>query len=196
MPSPFPGMNPYLEQEDVWSDFHNRFIPAAAEAIGLQVVSAYVVKIDQNEFVQEPDEELQVLGRPDVFVTEGLGTRLESSAGVALVSPTRARIVPPVTAEKTTSSKSSIEKTVSLLLPSSCSVHRTKSTAQRAISILQNETSTSIQACISWKSICFAADRECLLRHGQQRTIASSSAERRTCLRSMFGRLACASHCR
>jgi uncharacterized protein DUF4058 len=37
MPSPFPGMNPYLEQEDVWSDFHNRFIPAAADAIGPQV---------------------------------------------------------------------------------------------------------------------------------------------------------------
>ena len=22
MPSPFPGMNPYLEQDDVWHDFH------------------------------------------------------------------------------------------------------------------------------------------------------------------------------
>lgn len=34
MPSPFPGMNPYLEQEDVWHDFHKRFLPAAAEMIG------------------------------------------------------------------------------------------------------------------------------------------------------------------
>ena len=30
MPYPFPGMNPYLEQEDVWHDFHERFIPLAA----------------------------------------------------------------------------------------------------------------------------------------------------------------------
>jgi hypothetical protein len=27
MPSPFPGMNPYLEQADVWQDFHQSFIP-------------------------------------------------------------------------------------------------------------------------------------------------------------------------
>ena len=103
MPSPFPGMNPYLEQEDVWSDFHNRFIPAAAEAIGLQVQPAYVVKIDQNVFVQEPtEEERELFGRPDVFVTEGAGGRVATGGGVALVSPTRARIVPATMADKDT----------------------------------------------------------------------------------------------
>ena len=30
MPSPFPGMDPYLEQEILWHDFHEKFIPAAA----------------------------------------------------------------------------------------------------------------------------------------------------------------------
>ena len=30
MPSPFPGMNPYLEQEDAWRDFHEAFLPTAA----------------------------------------------------------------------------------------------------------------------------------------------------------------------
>jgi hypothetical protein len=34
MPSPFPGMNPYLEQYDAWHDFHERFIPLAAELLG------------------------------------------------------------------------------------------------------------------------------------------------------------------
>jgi Protein of unknown function (DUF4058) len=29
MPSPFPGMNPYLEQEDHWQDFHRK--PRLAE---------------------------------------------------------------------------------------------------------------------------------------------------------------------
>ncbi len=28
MPSPFPGMNPYLEQADLWQDFHFEFLPA------------------------------------------------------------------------------------------------------------------------------------------------------------------------
>ena len=30
MPSPFPGMNPYLEQPSVWAGFHNRLIVALA----------------------------------------------------------------------------------------------------------------------------------------------------------------------
>jgi len=29
MPSPFPGMNPYLEQPAVWIDFHNSFLVTA-----------------------------------------------------------------------------------------------------------------------------------------------------------------------
>jgi hypothetical protein len=37
MPSPFPGMNPYLEQEDVWHDFHERFIPLVATLLGSQL---------------------------------------------------------------------------------------------------------------------------------------------------------------
>jgi len=94
-------MNPFLEQEDVWSDFHNRFIPAAAEAIGAQVQPAYIVKIDQNVFVQEPDEEdRKVLGRPDVFVAEDATGSPSAAGGLALVTPTKARIVPAITADK------------------------------------------------------------------------------------------------
>ena len=90
MPSPFPGMNPFLEQDDVWSDFHNRFIPAAADALGPQVQPAYIVKIDQNGFVQEPDENDQrLLGRPDVFVTEGAGNEVSPGGAVALALPTQ-----------------------------------------------------------------------------------------------------------
>ncbi len=29
MPSPFPGMNPYLENEYAWHDFHDSFLPRA-----------------------------------------------------------------------------------------------------------------------------------------------------------------------
>ena len=33
MPSPFPGMNPFLEQDDVWHDFHEKIIPMIAERL-------------------------------------------------------------------------------------------------------------------------------------------------------------------
>lgn len=54
MPSPFPGMNPYLEEDDVWHDFHGRFLPAAAEELTAQLVPDDIVKIDEHVYVHEP----------------------------------------------------------------------------------------------------------------------------------------------
>ena len=45
MPSPFPGMNPYLEQDDCWHDFHRRFLPHVADLIVAQVRAKYIVKL-------------------------------------------------------------------------------------------------------------------------------------------------------
>ncbi len=80
MPSPFPGMNPYLEQDDAWHDFHERVIPLAADLIGSQVLPHYFVKIDEHIFIHELDEESRrFLGRGDVAVT----SRSETSGGRA-----------------------------------------------------------------------------------------------------------------
>ena len=57
MPSPFPGMNPYLEQEDVWQDFHDRMLPAISDALTPQVRPGYIVKIEEHIFIHEPDGE-------------------------------------------------------------------------------------------------------------------------------------------
>ena len=71
MPSPFPGMNPYLEQEDVWEDLHGRFIPIAAEWVGPQIQPAYIVKMGMNVYLHEPPYDQRVLlGRPDVMVVD------------------------------------------------------------------------------------------------------------------------------
>jgi hypothetical protein len=95
MPSPFPGMNPFLEQEDAWSDFHERYIPAAAEEIGKQIQPAYIVRIEQNVYIHEiPDEGRTFMGRPDVFLTEGDGTAIPSVGSATLAAPTNARLIP------------------------------------------------------------------------------------------------------
>lgn len=71
MPSPFPGMDPYLEQEDVWHDFHERFMPLAAEVIGAQVMPAYIAKIDQHISIRElPADERRLVRRGDVTVAD------------------------------------------------------------------------------------------------------------------------------
>jgi hypothetical protein len=69
MPSPFPGMNPYLEHPDVWHDFHSRFIVAAADALTAQVRPNYIVKIDSQIYLHDLlDEPRKLLGRGDANI--------------------------------------------------------------------------------------------------------------------------------
>jgi hypothetical protein len=92
-------MNPYLEQEDVWHDFHERLIAAIAEILEAQVGPNYIVKIDERVYVHDlPREERRFLGRADVLVGK---SELERSAGgrpAVLEAPVTVRI-PPVDVE-------------------------------------------------------------------------------------------------
>jgi hypothetical protein len=64
MPSPFPGMNPYLEQEDAWHDFHQRFPHVAGSILNQQLAPNYIVKADETVFIHElAYGERQLLGR-------------------------------------------------------------------------------------------------------------------------------------
>ena len=86
MPSPFPGMNPYLEQEDVWHDFHERFIPRLAEALTPQVQPRYIVKLDQHAYIHElPAEDRRLIGRPDVYLAASGGASSQPAAGGELL---------------------------------------------------------------------------------------------------------------
>jgi Protein of unknown function (DUF4058) len=70
MPSPFPGMNPYIERASVWHDFHERWIPLAADLIGAQVLPRYFVRIDEQMYIHVlPSEERRFVGRGDVLVS-------------------------------------------------------------------------------------------------------------------------------
>ncbi|WP_169980826.1 DUF4058 family protein [Tautonia rosea] len=75
MPSPFPGMNPYLEQEGIWQGFHAKFLAAIGEGIVAQVRPDYVVELEEHLFVHEvpPDELRRLIGRADVSVAGGPG---------------------------------------------------------------------------------------------------------------------------
>jgi hypothetical protein len=79
-------MNPFLEQEEVWHDFHERFVPLAADVIGAQAPPEYIVKIDERIYVHDlATEDRQFLGRADV----GIANRTDSSgttSGAATVA--------------------------------------------------------------------------------------------------------------
>ncbi len=69
MPSPFPGMNPYIEQDAYWQDFHLEFLPAIRRRLVAQVRLKYLVMLDEHIYVQEhPPEPRRQVGRADVSV--------------------------------------------------------------------------------------------------------------------------------
>jgi len=70
MPSPFPGMNPYLEQDDAWHDFHKRFIPAAATLLASLVRANYIVKIAERAQPKQRSGENRFRGCPAVAIEE------------------------------------------------------------------------------------------------------------------------------
>ncbi|HUY31286.1 MAG TPA: DUF4058 family protein [Pirellulales bacterium] len=70
MPSPFPGMNPFLEQSDAWEDFHQDFMTRARESLSAQVGPSYMVKLEVRLYLHELSaEERRYFGRADVGVT-------------------------------------------------------------------------------------------------------------------------------
>src|SRR2546430_12888837 len=92
MPSPFPGMNPYLEQDDVWQDCHQSLLPAMREVLTAQLDEGYVVKVEAHLFVHElPAEERRFLGRADVGVSQGLGNPRRDGAS-AVDAPAHGRV--------------------------------------------------------------------------------------------------------
>lgn len=93
MPSPFPGMNPFLERSTVWHDCHERFLILGAGVIGAQVRPNFIVKIDEHVYVRElPDEPRRFAGRSDLGISP-TRSRAATAEGVAVIeAPARIRM--------------------------------------------------------------------------------------------------------
>jgi hypothetical protein len=100
MPSPFPGMNPYLEQDDAWHDFHERFIPAIAEALDEHIGGNYIVKIDEHVFVHDVNTEQHAfLGRADTAVADTSDLGQGATSAATLIAPVQV-LLPSVDVER------------------------------------------------------------------------------------------------
>lgn len=67
MPTPFPGMDPYLERRGLWESVHTRLIVAIADALAPQVRPRYRVDVEQRTYLNilTPGN---LIGRPDVLL--------------------------------------------------------------------------------------------------------------------------------
>ena len=70
MPTPFHGMDPYLERAGMGEEVHTRLIVAMADALGPQVRPKYRVGVEQRIYraLLTPDEYERV-GKADVLVS-------------------------------------------------------------------------------------------------------------------------------
>jgi Protein of unknown function (DUF4058) len=81
VPSPFPGMDPYLEDPDLWRGLHHRLISAADDQLQPQLIPrGYVVDIQSRIWLEEPARSIY----PDVALLKAqAGAQAqESAAGI------------------------------------------------------------------------------------------------------------------
>jgi hypothetical protein len=102
MPSPFPGMDPYLESPTHWSDFHSRFINALADALNERLPEDFVARIGEHILSIAPtfrDEGDSPEFIPDVTVISGTDRpdtgqgAVSTASGAGVLTPTKVRNV-------------------------------------------------------------------------------------------------------
>jgi hypothetical protein len=69
MPSPFPGMDPYLEHPALWPDVHNSLLAAVRDSVAPDVAPRYYIALERRTYVLKPDD-LVFIGRPDIAVVQ------------------------------------------------------------------------------------------------------------------------------
>src|SRR5687768_6784864 len=89
MKTPFPGMDPYLEQEGVWNQVHTSLIVSIQQFLAPLVQPNYKVIIEQLTYISlsspNGDPKPPTTGKPDNLIISPKG--YQPSAAVAVVSP-------------------------------------------------------------------------------------------------------------
>ncbi len=90
MPSPFPGMDPYLEDPAFWKGFHTTFLVYLRKGLRARLPKGYYADVEQHIWLEgdEPDERV-AFAYPDAFVSTVEIPRSDRSA-VSLLTPTAA----------------------------------------------------------------------------------------------------------
>src|SRR5262249_38473784 len=75
MKSPFPGMDPYIEDCGLWGDFHHRLISSIADALADAAPERYLVRTEERSYLVlvESDGKTSYPFLPDVSVTAPQG---------------------------------------------------------------------------------------------------------------------------
>ena len=96
MPSPFPGMDPYLESQPYWANLHSSMFSAVQSELKKRLPRGYAIWLDIYVWLHEPDAETR-RGKPDDFITHK--HRGESANGVTTLPAPATSLLPAVRRE-------------------------------------------------------------------------------------------------
>lgn len=92
MPSPFPGMDPYLEERTLWGSVHHRLISAMSDALTAQITPHFFVSIEERVYIVSPEDDEGETIFPDAYLVQHPQAEV-SPAPAARRTPTEPTIV-------------------------------------------------------------------------------------------------------
>ena len=90
MPSPFPGMDPYLEHPTRWSGVHAAILAAIFEQLGPAVRPKYAVRFEERVYVTSEDDPAYRSIIPDIRIVERDPHADTSTSSLAIAEPIKA----------------------------------------------------------------------------------------------------------
>lgn len=87
MPSPFAGMNPYLEQPEIWSQVHKWLTILIAQTLNPQLRPKYRVAIEERVYEARGDDSVLVGIPDDVVVQSSQTIDKTKSVNIAVATP-------------------------------------------------------------------------------------------------------------
>ena len=85
MTSPFPGMDPFLEDQ-VWLEFHDMLLPTIHNFLVPLLRPRYIVRMEERVYLQYESQSRPTLSRPDVTVLRETGRPGSLKAGAPNVA--------------------------------------------------------------------------------------------------------------
>lgn len=100
MASPFPGMDPYLENPELWSAVHSRLIVAIADELVEHLNEHYRVEVEKRVYLNH-DAESVLVGIPDVAVATGRSAVSTTGSTTMMLPVQPERVTIPLAEEVT-----------------------------------------------------------------------------------------------
>jgi hypothetical protein len=162
MPSPFPGMDPYIEASERWGGFHLMMVAAMLARLNAGLPQRFVADVGEYVWIQErhPRKPRRAMA-PDVYVAEQEG-RGRSATATAVAAAPQTIELPAVERKKRRHVRiiDRESRTVVTAIELLSAANKTAGDDREAT--CASARSTSRIASAWWKSICCAAANACL----------------------------------